>query len=103
MSVTVDAGGNGLSYRFPVKDGSGTYVMPITWDGVARRIELQGSNLVITNTASSRIIAKNVILTDPQTSGGTGAYSIFAPGAGTITRSLSVMVVCKTNADYRTP
>src|SRR3954466_12563397 len=39
MSVTVDANGLGLSYRLPVKDASGNYTMPITWDNVARRVE----------------------------------------------------------------
>lgn len=98
MAVTVDSNGLGLTYRLPVKDGTGTYTNPIVWDGISRRIELQGSSLVITGGAN-HTICKNVILTDPQASGST-PYVIFAAGTGSITRSLTVMLVSSRSADY---
>lgn len=98
MSVTVDAGGQGLSFRRPLKDGNGSYVQPITWDGVARRLQLDGSNnlqVTASDGTAARTLCKNVIFTDPLSAGGTGAYQIFTPGAGAITRSLTVMVVTR--------
>lgn len=98
MAVTVDANGKGLSYRLPLKDDSGSYLQPITWDGVSRRIALTDTNsLQITSDdgTPARTICKDVILTDPLSPGGTGAYTIFSPGAGAITRSLTVMVVLR--------
>jgi len=100
MTVTVDANGLGLSYRLPVKDSSGSYTMPITWDGVSRRIQLDGSHLNITGGATPHTICKGVILTDTQSPGGTGAYQIFTAGSGAITRSLTVLLVSSRNADY---
>jgi hypothetical protein len=100
MTVAVDANGQGLSYRLPVKDGSGTYTMPITWDGIARRIELQGTNLVVTGPGGNHIICSGVIFTDPQSPGGTGTYRVFSAGSGTITRSLTVMLVSSRSAEY---
>ncbi len=100
MAVSVDVDGKGLSYRLPKKDESGNYIVPPLWDQVSRRIELQGEKIVVVQPSKTRVVAENVILTDPLTSGGTGAYKIFSPGAGTIVRSLTIMVVTKTG-EYR--
>lgn len=100
MAVTVDGDGKGLTYRLPAKDANGNYTVPATWDGVARRIELQGSKIAITQGSNVRVVTDDVILTDPLSPGGTGSYRIFTPGAGTIVRRLSVMVVTKTS-EYR--
>lgn len=100
MKVTVDANGLGLTYRLPLKDNSGNFTMPVTWDNVTRRIELQGTSLVITGGQAPHTISKGIILTDPQSPGGAGAYKIFTAGAGSTTRSLTVMLVSSRTADY---
>ena len=100
MSVTVDSNGQGMSYRLPAMDGTGTFLSPATWDGVNRRIELDGSSIYIKgDNLPNQDICDNVITTDPNSSGGTQAYKIFVPGAGTITRSLTVMVVAQQSSD----
>src|SRR5579862_3309356 len=100
MMVAVDANGQGLSYRLPAKDANGNYTMPITWDGISRRIEIEGTNLVITGGVGAHTIAVGVIPTDPQSPNGTGTYQVFTAGTGAITRSLTVMLVTSRNADY---
>ncbi|HVT13510.1 MAG TPA: hypothetical protein VHE55_14695 [Fimbriimonadaceae bacterium] len=100
MKVTVDSNGLGLTYQLPLKDDSGTFVMPATWDNVTRRIELEGTNLVVTGGVTPHTICKGVILTDPQSPNGTGTYRIFTAGAGSTTRSLTVMLVSSRSADY---
>jgi hypothetical protein len=92
MNVVVDANGNGLTYNLPLQ-ANGTDVIPISTDGVTRRIELDGSSLnMLANGAVTRTICKGVILTDPLSPGGTQAYKIFTPSAGSITRSITVEV-----------
>lgn len=90
--VTVDADGKGLTYLKPAKDTYGNYIMPITSDGVTRRIEMNGSDLRITG-GGNRTICRSLILTDPLSSGGTSPYKIFTAGSGSITRSLTIMLV----------
>jgi hypothetical protein len=101
MSVTVDAGGNSLSYRLPQKDGNGNYVVPAQWDGVNRRIFYQnsdnGNTIKLGPYGHEREICKNVVLQEPLTGGGSSVYRIFSPGAGSITRQLTVMVVTQTS------
>ena len=102
MSVTVDSNGQGLSYRMPAADGTGTFVSPATWDGINRRIELDTSDLVIkADNAANRTICQNVITTDPLSSSAS-AYKIFTPSAGSITRSLTAMVVSE-QAAFNSP
>lgn len=99
MAVTVDGNGQGLTYRLPSYDANGNYTVPITWDGVTRRLEVQGSQLVMVAAGNTRTVCKNLILTDPLSSGGTSAYRPFTGGAGAITRSLTIMVVLRTQSD----
>lgn len=98
MAITVDADGYGLTYKIPAVDGTGAYALPLAWDGVTRRIELRSGNLNIVTGSSTRTICKNVIKTDPLTTGGTGTYLTFTSGAGTITRAITVMVVAQRNS-----
>lgn len=99
MSVTVDANGQGLTYRLPLKSVNGSFVVPATWDGITRRIELFQGNLRIVAGERRSILARGVITTDP--SRNNESFRIFVPGPGTITRDLDVMIV--TNASgYRT-
>ncbi|MEQ1822892.1 MAG: hypothetical protein ABL949_10290 [Fimbriimonadaceae bacterium] len=89
MAVTVDGGGQGLTYRLPTKDGSGNFTSPITWDGVTRRIELSGEQIQIISGASTRVLIKNVTTTDPSTN---TAYQLFTPGAGVVARAITIKV-----------
>lgn len=100
-SVTVDTNGLGLTYKLPVKDSTGSYKNPIAWDNVTRRIEVQGTNLVITGGPAPHTICKGLIYTDPQSPGGTGTYRFFTAGSGSITRSLTVMLVSSRQAEYK--
>lgn len=100
MSVSVDADGNGLTFRKPMGDGAGGFATPIVWDGITRRIELSNGTISLVEGASSRPLADGVILTDPQSNGGTAGYRIFTPGSGSITRSLAVMIVSRKSAAY---
>ncbi len=93
MSVTVDGNGSGLTYYLPQKDGNGTNIVPEVSDGVTRRIELDGTTINMIANGQTRKVCPNVILTDPLSPGGTGAYQIFVAGAGTTTRSVTIMVV----------
>ena len=98
MSVTVDGNGLGVSYRLPVIDSNtGNYTTPAIWDNVTRRIEYLEGNLRVVTGGSARVISHNVILTDPQSTGGASSYVIFAPGTGLIIRKLSVMVATQTS------
>lgn len=96
MSVTVDANGLGLTYRLPLKDSNGNYLVPAQWDNVVRRMELNGTNLNMVDAGVSRTICQNVSIRDPLTTGGTGSYRIFTPGTGTIVRQVTVQLVKET-------
>lgn len=92
--VSVDANGQGLTFNLPEFDGTGTIVTPMTWDGIARRIEISGDKLIYTwDGGPIQTLCDNVVTTDPLSAGGTGSYVVFTPGPGTITRSVSIMIV----------
>lgn len=93
MSVVVDANGQGVTYRMPVIDANGNYTVPPVWDNVTRRIELNGTNLNIVTNGVTRRIASGVRTTDPLSSGGTTPYRIFIPGAGVVTRQVTIQLV----------
>lgn len=99
MMVSVDANGLGLTYRLPLKSGGGNYIVPAQWDGVARRIELNGTELRLNDGGTMRTICQGVSLRDPLSSGGLGSYRIFTPGTGTITRQITVQLVKQTYGD----
>lgn len=109
MWVSVDADGMGVTYRKPSKDASGDFVIPVVWDGLDRRIELDGSQIILEESATkSRAIARNVLTVDPfagkahisdavrvQGNNVTGpAYRIFTPNSGSVISEITVMVVC---------
>jgi hypothetical protein len=100
MKVVVDANGQGLTYQLPLKNQDGSYVQPLTPDNRYRRIELSGPTLRIVDGEAVNRICSGVVLTDPLSGGGSSPYKIFTPGSGSITRSLTVMVVSTRSADY---
>jgi len=94
MVVTVDADGQGLTYRLPTLGGDGRFAVPAQWDGVDRRIAVSGSSLNLVVGGTTRRICANVILSDPKNAN--NAYRVFTPGAGTITRQLWMMLATST-------
>lgn len=101
MSVSVDANGNGLSYRLPSKDSNGDFAVPVQWDGVNRRIYYQAGegrgSIRMGAVGSERTICRNVVLEEPLPAGESRSYRIFTPGAGSITRQLNLLIVTETN------
>jgi Tfp pilus assembly protein PilW len=110
MQVTVDADGMGVTYRWPARDTAGSYVQPISPESFDRRIWLVNGTLWLRDKAGSqRVIAKNVLTSDPfatvshdslgslaNTNGPlptAPAYKIFTPGIGSTVRSLSLKIV----------
>lgn len=65
MWVSVDADGMGITYRKPRKDASGDFELPVTWDGVDRRFDLNGTNLELDDGTTTRTIGRNVLSVDP--------------------------------------
>ena len=93
MSVTVSSDGTSLTYETPTL-ANGTYVTPPTWDGITRTAKRTGTNVVaVGSDGSSQTLCENVIGTDPLSSGGTRSYPLFTAGTGTVTRSVTIMVV----------
>lgn len=102
MAVSVDANGQGLSYRLPAFDSNGNILAPATWDGINRRMELDGSALVLkADNAANQTICSNVITTDPLSSTN-AAYQIFTASPGSITRSLTIMLVSQQTSSTST-
>ena len=97
MTVTVDSNGLGLTYRLPSKDANGDYIIPVVWDNIYRRIEYSNGVIKILTGENNHVICRNVILTDPFSTGGVASYKIFTAGSGAITRQLVVMIATRTN------
>jgi len=97
MWVSVDGDGMGVTYRLPRKTVDGAFEVPIIWDGIDRRIELDGERILLTDDEGTRPICRHIRLTDPASTSGTAPYQIFTPGPGAITRRLVVQVVTETN------
>lgn len=100
MDAVVDANGQGVTFHKPGKDGNGDYLTDVTGqptsDGIDRRIYLDSGKLIYNTGNGLRTLARNVITTDPLSAGGNQPYKIFTPGAGAITRQVTVMVVTQT-------
>lgn len=96
LVFNVDGDGMGITYRLPLTDGDGDYVLPVTWDGVTRTIRLQADNTILMSDGTdTRTLCRNVITTDPDSPGGTTPYQIFVAGAGTVKRSLTITVAAR--------
>ena len=95
MAVSVDQNGMGLTYRVPEKDGSGAFVVPLAWDGVTRRIQARGNELIELEGGSARVIASGLILKDPVSLKGSRPYVLFTPGPGQITRQVTIEVATR--------
>lgn len=110
MWVSIDSDGMGITYRKPVKTGTGEFQVPATWDGLDRRIYLSAGKLLIEpQTGQARVVCRNVLDKDPfalVTSGlsaqtahgsvtGTGApaYKVFVSNSGTLTTEVTVQIV----------
>lgn len=90
MSVSISTDGNTVTYAIPTKDESGSYVLPLASDGVNRQFTLSNGTLSQVTGSSSRIVAKNVLSTDPATN---AAYSIFTANSGDVTRQVVITLV----------
>ncbi len=97
MAVTVDADGRGLSFRYPVKDSEGRFVVPPVWDGVPRRIAVQGGSLVLTEGPASRVLCRGVSSIDPKTG---SSYRVFTAPSGAIVREIAVQIVTSRDGRY---
>ena len=93
MMATVDANGLGVTYELPAKDANGDYLTPITWDGVTRRIVLQGTNLNKIEGNATYTIVQGVSPTDPLSPAGKSTYRIFTPGLGQTTYQITMELV----------
>jgi hypothetical protein len=100
MAVSVDNDNNGLTYRLPQTDVSGSYVAPPIWDNVTRRIYRSNGQIFLQSGATLRVIASGVRTVDPNTN---AAYTLFTPGLGTVTRSITVNVATERLGDYNRP
>jgi hypothetical protein len=97
MAVTVDANGMGLSYRYPVRDSGGRYILPPTWDGVVRRIAVESGNLVLREGGASRVLCRNLDPIDPKTG---NPYRVFTAPSGAIVREVTVQIVTRRDGRY---
>ena len=91
MSVSITNNGNTATYTLPLKDESGSYVLPLVSDGVNRQFNVGNDGVLNLTTGSSvRKMTANVLTTDPATN---AAYSVFTANGGVVTRRITVQVV----------
>jgi Tfp pilus assembly protein PilW len=95
VAVGVDSNGLGLSYSLPLQN-QGTDVYPEQTDGVARRIELDGTDLNMKDNIGTHTLCQNMTTKDPSTG---QPYKIFTPGAGTSYHAVTVEV-CTVSPGY---
>lgn len=93
MGAVVSTDGMTVTYRLPTRDADGVFLSPPTFDGVNRTISHVNGEIRLTAGAQTRVITRNVILTDPDNNN--AAYRIFTAGAGQITRDITVKVVTR--------
>ncbi|MCX7799043.1 MAG: hypothetical protein N2109_01725 [Fimbriimonadales bacterium] len=97
MAVVVDANGMGLTFRYPVRDSNGRYVLPPVWDGVQRRIAVESGNLVLREGTAVRVLCRDIDPVDPRT--GT-SYRIFTTPGGAIIREVTVQIVTRRDGRF---
>lgn len=105
MRVTVDADGKGLTYEVPTRDANGniafTFPGPALGDGVQRRIFYRvvttpkgpEGQIVHVDNRGTRILARNVVLSDPAV--GDATYRPFTANIGTTANGLTVLLVVR--------
>lgn len=100
MDVVVDADGQGITFHKPGKDSNGDFQTDVNGqpesDGINRRIYLNQGKIYYYDGLGNRLLATNVITTDPYSDGGTAPYKIFVAGGGAIIRQVTVMVATAT-------
>jgi Tfp pilus assembly protein PilW len=93
MSVVLDTNGNGVTYELPLQNTDGSYSVPLVWDGITRRIALQGTSLVMAGSDGTAVtLAWSVYSYDPLAPPST-PYQIFTAQSGQVISSLTVMIV----------
>lgn len=97
MAVTVDGDGMGLSFRYPVRNSEGRYVLPPVWDGVQRRITVQGGNLVLLEGDASRVLCRSLDSIDPRTG---STYRVFTAPSGAIVREVTIQIVTRRDGRF---
>ena len=91
MTVSISNNGNTATFSLPLKDESGSYVLPLVSDGVSRQFNLTSDGtLNLVTAGTTRRMTANVLSTDPATN---AAYSIFSANGGLVTRRITVHVV----------
>lgn len=90
MSVTISDNGATVTYKIPSKDQSGSYVLPLASDGVTRQFKLVNGTLSQITDGNSRVVAANVLSTDPQTE---SAYKVFSANNGDVTRQVVITLI----------
>lgn len=100
MDVVIDADGMGITFHKPGKDDNGDFRTDVNGqpesDGINRRIYLNQGKIKYSDGVGNRVLATNVITTDPLSTGGTAPYKIFVAGGGAITRQVTVMIATAT-------
>lgn len=120
--VSIDANGMGLTYRRPSLDNQGNFALPLTWDGLDRRIYYSNGSLLLNDGVNAPyVIARNIVTKDPFLSSGgqnnriwnlesaknddnnnsSNSYAIFTPGQGSVTRSVVVKLVTRNPGGLR--
>jgi len=90
-SATIAADGLSVTYSVPVRNDDGSYRMPMTNDPTPRTLRLSSGRLELVVAGSTRIIASDVISTDPNTN---STYRVFTGDGALLTREIDVQVVC---------
>lgn len=101
MGVVIDSNGMGITFSLPKKNSSDEFIVPLEWDGVSRRIYHSNGNMILQVGSNTRVIARNVITTDPTM--GSASYKIFtAPSGNVLLRQVNVKVVTRVTDSNQT-
>ncbi len=100
MDVAIDANGQGITFHIPSRDANGDFMMDAVGQPVPenfnRRIYLDGTKVKYIEPSGTRVLAKDIITTDPLSTGGSQSYKIFVAGQGAITRQVTIQLVIQT-------